>query len=533
MTKIEQFTRKYKYLLLLVIIILSGVLRVYYIYEKEAFHLDEILSFQIVSGDFYSTYEKFDAHYKDKWTTGKVFTDLFFTINAQNYKQDLKRLFKDTKDHSHPNLYYIALRLVLLKGIRGIDGLFKFFGIGLNIFFYSIGAFILYQLFSNIYNKKTYAVLGVFLYSICVGSISTSIYIRMYELLALSIIITIFTVFKILDKENASILHFSILCVVSTLGYLSHYYYNIFVLILLSVISYHYLTHKKTKVVVYYIFAFIQGAINAQILYPQFIQGFVTSGRAKEAYSKIDLYFLMSQFITKVKITLHLINENVIYFLPFMVVFILISVCYSYFKKKQIRIKRKEVYLIFISFSLSFVVIYISPYNIMRYLSCAIPILIVLPLMFIRVIPLKHLRYLAVVSLCFFYIFQCANMSNINYLYKGDRKKLIFQESPSAPVYFLYSSHWAHRIVSGYFVGSQRYKVIHDEQPALDFNETESKSAFLIIEGYPRLSMIKNEMEIQKWVIRKEVNYRSLIIIKIEKVKADPCWKVSEDVSQV
>jgi hypothetical protein len=518
--KIKAFTQEYPYFLLLVIITFSVTLRVYYIYQKKAFHIDEILSFQIINGNSNSRYKEFDHKYKNRWINGEVFTSYFFTINKKNLKKDLKALLRDTKDGSHPNLYYIALRLVLFNGIRGVDGLFKFYAIGLNIFLYSIGAFFLYLLFFNIYKKETYALLAVFFYSISIGSISTSIYIRMYELLSLSVILTFFVVFKILDKKEPALSDFILLSLVSTLGYLSHYYYTIFVLILIFLILYHYLKNKQLKFIPYYLIGFIQGLINAQAFYPQFIKGLLESDRAKEAYSKIDIAFLISQLILKFKATSVIINKNVIYFLPIIALSILILVGHSLLKKDKTIINLKEIYLILISLSLSFLLIYISPYNIIRYLSGAIPILIVLIIFSIRLIPLKNLKYLIVVVLCIIYIIKSLNVSSVDYVYKGDQDKLIFKEMPSAPVYFLHSSIWWHGIVSAYLIGTQKYKVVLDKEPVLDFSETGSKKIYLIIDGDTKFSVIKKQIEYEKWIIKEKVNYRSLIIIGIEKTNA-------------
>ena len=101
-----------------------------------------------------------------------------------------------------------------------------------------------------------------------------------------------------------------------------------------------------------------------------------------------------------------------------------------------------------------------------------------------------------------------------------DTSQLIFKEMPSAPVYFLNSSVWWHGIVPAYFIGNQKYKVVLDEEPVLDFSETGSKKIFLIIEGYPKYSVIKKQMKNEKWIIKDEVNYRSFIIIGIEKTNA-------------
>ena len=179
---------------------------------------------------------------------------------------------------------------------------------------------------------------------------------------------------------------------------MSHYIYTIFVYILILSILYHCLKNKQLKFIPYYLIAFIQGLINAKAFYPQFIIGFLTSDTAKETYSKIDIAFLINQLTTKFKVTYVIINKNVIYFLPLIALSTLILVGYSLLKKDKTIINIKEIYLALISLSFSFLIMHISPYEEVRYLSGVIPILIVLIIIFIRLIPLKNLRYLIVVK---------------------------------------------------------------------------------------------------------------------------------------
>lgn len=517
MDKTKEFIKRHPFVFLLIIITFAAALRIYYIYQKEALHIDELSSFQIINGTSGGRCNTFDEKYPYEWTKGKDFIDDYFTIHKNNLKKDLQVLLRDTTDSPHPNLYYIALRLLLFNGIRGVDGLFKFYGIGLNIFLYCIGAFFLYFLFNNIYKNKTYALLAVFFYSTSTGAISTSLFIRMYELLSLSIILTSFTVLKLLDKEKPRLLDFILLSLFSTLGYLSHYYYIVVALLFILSILYHCLINRKLNLFPCYVIAFVQGFINAQAFYPQFIRGLVTSPRAEEAYSKLDIAFLINHLTARFRVAYDIINNNIIYFLPLVVFFVLIFLGYSLFKKNKILISPKEIYLALISLSFSFLVMYISPYNEARYLSGIFPIFVILLIILLRLIPSQQLRYLVVVMLCIIYIIKGLNVSNKDYLYRGVQNKLIFKEMPSAPVYFLSATPWAHGIVSAYFVENQKYKVLLDEEPVLDFSETGSKQIFLIIEGYSKADVVKNQIANENWMIKKEVNHGSFVFLWIEK----------------
>jgi len=121
MEKIKAFTQKYNFFLLLTIIAFAATLRIYYTYQREAFHIDEIISFQTINTSSKLKHETFDQKYKHNWINGKEFIDYYFTIHKKNLKKDIQVLLKDTNDPSHPNLYYIALILTLLNGIRGVD----------------------------------------------------------------------------------------------------------------------------------------------------------------------------------------------------------------------------------------------------------------------------------------------------------------------------------------------------------------------------------------------------------------------------
>jgi hypothetical protein len=519
MENIKAFVQKYAFFFLITIITCAATLRIYYAYQKEAFNINEISVFKKINATSNLGDVTFDQKDKNKWTDGKEYIDDYFTLHKKNLKEDIQLLLRNTKDRPHPNLYFVALRLALSNGIRGVDGLYKFYGIGLNIFFYCIGAFFLYLLYNNIYKNEIYALLAVFLYSISIGAISTSIFIRNYALLSLFIIITTFIVFNILDKEKPSLLDFIILSLTSTLGYLSHYYFIVFVFILTFLILYHYLNNKHLKLIPCYVIAFVQGFINAQAFYPQFIGGYLPSSfRAKEAYSKLDMTFLIDQLTTKLESTYNIINKNIIYFLPLVVLSIIILVGYSLFKKNKTIVIPKEIYLTFVSLILSFLLIYISPYGAPRYLFGIFPILIVLLIVFIRLIPVRNLKYLMVTLLCIIYIIKGLDVSNNGYVYRGFQNKLIFREKPNIPVYFINSTWWAHMYLSAYFVEGQKYKMILDEVPVLDFNETESKEIFLIVEGNSKTDIVKKQIKKEKWIIKKEVNYRTHYnILEIEK----------------
>jgi hypothetical protein len=515
---------KYSSLSLLVIISISIIFRIYHSGQKKIYHVDELSSFQIINRTYANSKEV--QKFKDKWMTGSDYIDSFFTIKKENLKKDIKFLLRNTKDSPHPNLYYIALRLTLSKGIRGVDGLFKYYGIGLNIFIYSIGAFFLYLLYMNIYIDKKCALLAVFLYSISLGAISNSLFIRMYEFLSTFIIITTFLVFRMIDKDKPTLFDYCLLYVAFTIGYLTHYYYTVFLIFLIFVIFYHYMIRRQLIYFLYYCITTIQGFITAQAIYPKFIFNF-KSYRANEVYSKINLTKLLNNITIKIKTTYELITHNIVYFLLIIIFSILILFIYHLIKKNKKIINLKELYLFFISLSFSIFVIYISPFESARYLFGVLALLIVIPIMFIRILPIKSLKIIMVMVFCFIYIYYnfnpvCIKKTHMgSYIYPSAERnidRLFFRSNSATPVYFFSSKHWMRGLVVAYFKKDQKYKLLTDKEPILNFNETGSKDLFLIIEKDNREKTLKEQIKNSNWFIKNQVNYIKYKIIYIKKL---------------
>lgn len=522
MKQIKVLLEKYSFLTLLIVISISIAFRLYHSGQKKIFQVDELLSFQIIN----RALSKLPVQkFKDKWMTGSDYIDSFFTIKNENLKEDIKFLMRNTYDSPHPNLYYIALRLTLSKEISGVNGLFKYYGIGLNIFFYSIGALFLYLLYMNVYKDKNYALLAVFLYSISLGAISNSLFIRMYECLSTSIIITTFLVFSIIDKDKPTLFDYCLLYVALTTGYLAHYYYTVFLILLIFVVLYHYIVRKQLIYFLYFCITIIQGFITAQAIYPQFIINF-NAYRAKQVYSKIYVTKLLNNMPIKIKTAYELITYNIVYFLLLIIFSILILFFYHLINKNKKIINLKELYLFFISCSFSILVIYISPYETARYLFGVLALLIVIPIMFIRLLPIKSLRIIMAMVFCVIYIFYNFNSESIKKSHMGrfiyppaeeyiDR--LFFRSNSATPVYFFSSAGWRRGLVVAYFMKDQKYKLITDKDPILNFNETGHRDLFLIIEEGINEKFLKEQIKNSNWFIKNQGNYRSYKIIHIKK----------------
>jgi hypothetical protein len=167
--------------------------------------------------------------------------------------------------------------------------------------------------------------------------------------------------------------------------------------------------------------------------------------------------------------------------------------------------------LLLLSLSFSAFTVYISPYEDARYLFGILGLLIIIPILFIRLLPFNTLKYIMIFFLCILYIFHALNPSSIKKSHLGrfnypaaDHKinRLLFRDNSNSFVYLLHSKFWSRVLVSDYFLDDQKYKLIIDNDLALNFNETGSDEIFLIIDKDNNKQIINKLLKNSDWYVQ-------------------------------
>jgi hypothetical protein len=221
-----------------------------------------------------------------------------------------------------------------------------------------------------------------------------------------------------------------------------------------------------------------------------------------------------------------LITHNIVYFFVPILLSVLILISYHLIKKNVIPLRLKEMYLILASLGYSVFVMYISPFENLRYLFGVCAILIVIPLSFVRLIPLKILRHLVALALCGLYLganFSPAYIKKAHlgrFAYPAAEEKtdrLIFRDDPAAPVYLFSSQRWRRGQLIAYFDADQEYKLITEKDPLPDFYETGSKEIYVIIEQENRKKALMEHLIRSNWRIQNNVPYRYYHILHLHR----------------
>ena len=180
---------KKEILVLIIVFILQTLIYVYVGSNKGYLHMDEAYSFGL------SNYDKVDIQnnedFFNEWHNKEYYED-FLVVN-EDESGDFKPVYENQVNDVHPPLYYLLLRINMELAKEKFS---LWTGIGLNIIIYIFITFFMYLILKKLFKEDNYATeksaILAFASSVILGSLSNVIYIRMYALLTLEILITIF-----------------------------------------------------------------------------------------------------------------------------------------------------------------------------------------------------------------------------------------------------------------------------------------------------------------------------------------------------
>ncbi len=271
------YKNKWNIITTIVIIILT-IFMFYYETKKEGFHEDEIFSYGSSNYAFDNVYQPYGNMdivnqvlikyvLKDNWISNIVYymgnTDKFFEAYNKEWectspvwktKEDAKNyltvsqndilnyisvIYNQSRD-VHPPLFYILVHFVSSIFLGTFS---KYIVFTINIIFFILTCIVTCKIF-KLYKKEKLAICTLILYGLSIGAISTVMFQRMYMMLTFWTILYLYTAIKIsrngLNKENIRNLQ-----ITTILGFLTQYYFCIFVLAVFLVLLIHLKEKKK------------------------------------------------------------------------------------------------------------------------------------------------------------------------------------------------------------------------------------------------------------------------------------------------
>ncbi len=376
----REFLRKIarsKFLWLGLIIILQTIIYIIAGANKAYFHMDEIYSYGLSNYHTVQLYD--DENFYDTWHTPEYYDD-YLTVNEEE-RGNLWPVYENQKNDVHPPLYYLLLRL----GMEMTPGRFsKWTGIILNIIIAAVSTVLMFLILEKLLVKEKAVLIKSLVLTLVVAlslaTVSTVIYIRMYELLTMWILLATYLHLKLLESETIETRLLVAIGVTTFLGTMTQYYFLFYIAALFVIFMVGYLkTGRKEEAKKYFIIMLISGGA-ALMVFPFMIVHLLFSNRGGGVLLALIQPLVLLDNLWKY---LGVINRYVFHLLLAVAVLVMMFLGgYGLAKKKNLRLDNSEqtrfAMVLTPVFFYLLIVATASPFTELRYIAPACGLLAVL-----------------------------------------------------------------------------------------------------------------------------------------------------------
>lgn len=311
------------------IMMLQLVVASYFCIQKQGMHYDEYYS-------YYSSNVTYGLVPTNReWKNVDEIRSEFMVCEGEGFRYDLVKTMQSFD--VHPPLYYMVLHTVCSL----FPGMFsKWFGLGLNLVLlaicYVLIAYLSYQVF---HKKKEMAMVTCLLFGLQVGVLSGITFIRMYMMLTMwCLLAMIWHIPTWKDKMKLTMKNAFFLWALVTLGFLTHYYFAVFLFFLAAYTClYNWLVKKDFKGSVIYGMVVCAGMATAVVYYPSCLSHIFRGYRGTEA---TGAFFDLGNTVHRIRFFTDLMNQSVfggaLWILLMIVLLLFVTVRYRNKNKKKL-----------------------------------------------------------------------------------------------------------------------------------------------------------------------------------------------------
>lgn len=258
---------------LTVIIIVQSIFYVVAGSSKAYFHMDEIYSYGLSNYERVQIYETEDFY--GTWHEPGFYDD-YLTV-GEDERGDFRPVYENQRNDVHPPLFYLLLRL----GMELTTGQFsKWTGIVLNILIAGVSTVILWLIVKKMTGgQKNKSLVLTAVAALSLATISTVIYIRMYELLTLWILLTTWLHLKLEEAKGVQPKLLVAIGMVELMGALTQYYYWFYMMAMFGVFAVRYVRSRRWKDLRAYVVTVVGAGLVSLVAWPFTIQHLFFSNR--------------------------------------------------------------------------------------------------------------------------------------------------------------------------------------------------------------------------------------------------------------
>ena len=259
---------------------------------KAYIHMDEAFSLALAQ------YDKIDItaneDFYNTWHKKEYFQD--YLAVQQKDLGNFEPVYENQKNDVHPPLYYMLLRGVMeVEALGGSEEFSKWPPIILNMVIMAGCTVLLYAVFREVIGQEKrgrYLALGLAVAAgLTVAGVSTVVYIRMYGLLTLMVLLTVWVALKMnrewREKRTVGWKWYVMLGIVAVLGTLTQYYYLFFLLGLAMMMVVKLVCEKEWRELVKYSGSLVGAGVMVLVLWPHIIQHMFFGYRGQGALANL------------------------------------------------------------------------------------------------------------------------------------------------------------------------------------------------------------------------------------------------------
>ena len=269
--KLKGISKERRYLIVLFVILFLQLFRLIYVFstQKEDLHVDEAWSFGL-SNSYYEPFIFQTADHSrytnlDEWIPGKVMKD-YLTVN-EGQRFAYKSVYYNQAHDYHPPLYYYIFHTICSFFPETFS---YWYGFVINIVSNIVTIIFLYKLMYAVTKSPIVSLLGCAVYGFSSGALNTFIFLRMYALLTMFSVISLYLHANLYYTGNIK-KYILPLFGVTLLGCLTHHFYIPYAGLISVCFCIYYLIKRKYKVLCIYAVVML-GAVGVSLmLFPETI----------------------------------------------------------------------------------------------------------------------------------------------------------------------------------------------------------------------------------------------------------------------
>ena len=447
--------------------------RLYWISQKEGFNFDE---FSTVVLACYNEYVWEKNYELNKFFSGKEIKEMTLCDDGtlKGAITDVLYLYKYNRDTPHTNLYYSLLRISFLGLETGDMQQIFFRGAILNLIFFSISFVFFFLLVRLIFEDDFISLVAVFCTFMSIAAISNTLFMRPYQLQETFFIVFAYFVLKHINKskiiqtEDKSFIHINFKLLLSTsiitaFTLLTGYYTIIYIFLFgLFIIWYNKIENnfdkeKLKQEFIFYGIALLLAFLIAQFLYTRYVLGYI-SYRSTGTFRTVllDKGFLGNCYISIIA-ALKIFYKH--YFVDYVLVAIISLSVYLFAVKNKLDVRVKHIGLFFIAVAFTFLIMYVAPFKMLRYVMPVFPFLTMLPIVLLRSIKKNNHKMFFAILLIIAFEISAYNEENIAHLYKNKIAEYKFTEEIELPVLMAVEEkeYWGYGDIVPFLNDEQKY----------------------------------------------------------------------------